>query len=396
MDKKNVRRSVSLPNQSQIARYSNNPQLGPRLLFFTGGSALNPLCRTLVDYTHNSIHLITPFDSGGSSAALRHAFSMPAVGDFRSRLLALSDNRVDGSDALRAVFRHRLPKSGDAAMLRIELDTLTAGTHPLTAALNREDRTQVCRRLQAILTHLPVRFDLCGASIGNLIMTGIYLDENRQLGSAIDITSQLLHSLGTVKPIVDDNLHLAARLTNGETVVGQHRLTGKEHPPIAAPVFELHLSACDTHFTPLKTALPDSNRQLIRQADLICYPPGSFYSSVVANLLPEGVASAIADNPCRKVFIPNLGNDPECIGMSTDDLVQRLLDHLHDDVCNDNADRFINTLLLDSRNGHYPTLPDPAVLQEMSIELVDTTLVSAASQPYYDARLLTEALLSLS
>ena len=52
------------------------PPLGPRLVFFTGGTALRDLSRELIRYTHNSVHLVTPFDSGGSSATLRRAFAM--------------------------------------------------------------------------------------------------------------------------------------------------------------------------------------------------------------------------------------------------------------------------------------------------------------------------------
>ena len=75
------------------------PPLGPRLVFFTGGTALRDLSRQLIHYTHNSVHLVTPFDSGGSSAALRRSFAMPAVGDIRNRLLALAgrDNVAGGS-----------------------------------------------------------------------------------------------------------------------------------------------------------------------------------------------------------------------------------------------------------------------------------------------------------
>jgi 2-phospho-L-lactate transferase/gluconeogenesis factor (CofD/UPF0052 family) len=47
---------------------------------------------------------------------------------------------------------------------------------------------------------------------------------------------------------------------------------------------------------------------LIREAELICYPMGSFYSSLIANLLPKGVGKAVSRNPCPKVFIPNTAN----------------------------------------------------------------------------------------
>ncbi|MBL0700813.1 MAG: YvcK family protein, partial [Desulfosarcina sp.] len=84
-----IRRKELLPNSVKLARYTKAPELGPRLLFFSGGSALRHLSSTLTKYTYNSIHLITPFDSGGSSATLRRAFKMLAIGDIRNRLMAL-------------------------------------------------------------------------------------------------------------------------------------------------------------------------------------------------------------------------------------------------------------------------------------------------------------------
>ena len=75
MTKIRVVRSVEIPDLLRISRYRKIPELGPRILFFSGGSALNGLCKTLKNYTHNSIHLVTPFDSGGSSAELRQAFN---------------------------------------------------------------------------------------------------------------------------------------------------------------------------------------------------------------------------------------------------------------------------------------------------------------------------------
>ena len=90
---------------------SSFPPLGPRLVFFTGGTALRDLSRRLTAHTHNSVHLVTTFDSGGSSAALRRAFAMPAVGDLRNRLLALADSAVVPASVLEFCAR-RLPAVG--------------------------------------------------------------------------------------------------------------------------------------------------------------------------------------------------------------------------------------------------------------------------------------------
>ena len=72
-----------IPDLVRVARYQRAPELGPRLLFFSGGTALREVSQILTDYTHNSFHLITPFVAGGNSATLRRAFGMISVGDFR-------------------------------------------------------------------------------------------------------------------------------------------------------------------------------------------------------------------------------------------------------------------------------------------------------------------------
>lgn len=64
---------------------------------------------------------------------------------------------------------------------------------------------------------------------------------------------------------------------------------------------------------------------LIDVAEIICYPMGSFYSSIVANLLPGGVGTAVAANPCPKVFVPNTVPDAEQSGMSMSDAVGTLV-----------------------------------------------------------------------
>jgi len=74
-----VTRLARIPDPVRVDRYRRAPELGPRILFFSGGTAINTLSRVLKVHTYNSTHMVTPFDSGGSSAALRQAFHMPAI-----------------------------------------------------------------------------------------------------------------------------------------------------------------------------------------------------------------------------------------------------------------------------------------------------------------------------
>jgi len=126
-----IRRKELLPNSIKLARYAKSPELGPRVLFFSGGSALRHLSSILTKYTYNSIHLITPFDSGGSSASLRRAFKMLAIGDIRNRLMALADQTLHGNPSIFRLFAHRFSKEESQANLFSDLEKMIAGKHSL-------------------------------------------------------------------------------------------------------------------------------------------------------------------------------------------------------------------------------------------------------------------------
>ena len=397
MAKIRVARTVDIPDALRISRYRKIPELGPRILFFSGGSALNGLCKTLKSYTHNSIHLVTPFDSGGSSAELRQAFGMPSIGDLRSRLMALADETVLGHPEVYELFTYRFPKDADNQDLRVRLREMADGKSERIADVPNPMRRLIRNQLGYFLDAMPEDFDLRGASIGNLILVGGYLNNHHHLDPIIYLFSKLVNVQGTVRAIVNDDLHIAADLADGSRVIGQHRLTGKEVMPLTSAITKLFLSRSRDSFEPASAQLRKKNRKLISNADLICYPPGSFYSSVLANLIPEGVGRAIAGNDCPKVFIPNLGSDPEQIGMNFEQVINALLDQLRADLpekCG--AQNLLNFVLMDSDNGQYPEGFSRKYLNDLGIELIDVKLVSKQSAPYYDNDLLVSALLSLT
>ncbi|GGO76727.1 hypothetical protein GCM10011348_04620 [Marinobacterium nitratireducens] len=395
MPKVRVSRSLNIPDPLKVSRYRKIPELGPRILFFSGGTALTGLSRTLKNYTHNSIHLVTPFDSGGSSAKLRDAFSMPAVGDLRSRLMALADETVLGHPEVFALFSYRLPSEPPDSELRARLERMVSGEDPLIGAIPQPMRRLICNHLGYFVDAMPEAFNLSGASIGNLLLSGGYINHHRDLEPILFLFSKLVNVQGTVCAIVDDDLHLKAELEDGSTVIGQHRLTGKEVAPVSSRIRRLCL--CESLEKPDETTsqLPKGNRTLIQQADLICYPPGSFYSSLVANLLPEGVGRAIARNDCPKVYIPNQGNDPEQIGMTLEDCIRTLLEALGRDGVTAPAD-LLNFVIVDSRHGRYPGGIPAQLLSSLGIELIDLRLIDPRSGPHYDNERLVEALLSLA
>jgi len=392
-----ITRTARLPDPLRISRYRKAPELGPEILFFSGGSALNDVSRILKNYTYNSTHLITPFDSGGSSAKLRQAFNMPAIGDLRSRMIALADESVTGHPEVYQLFTYRLANAERNSVLSKQLDQMIQGKYPMVAAISNPMRRLIRNQLGYFRDSMPDNFDLRGASIGNLILTGGYLNNHRHLDPIVFLFSKLVGVLGTVRPIVNNNLHLAADLEDGSRIFGQHRMTGKERVPLRSPIKRLRLSGHPDKLVPANAELRKKTRKLIGKAELICYPPGSYYSSLIANLLPDGVSAAIACDDRPKVYVPNLGRDPEQIGMTLEQCVIKLLEQLRSGISGDcrNED-LLNFILLDSNNGDYPSPFPLSKIEQLGITVIDTRLVTKRSAPHYDPELLVHALLSLT
>ena len=284
------------------------------LLFFSGGTALNEVASAFAAHGESAAYLMTPFDSGGSSAVLRRAFAMPAVGDIRSRLLALS-----GLDApCVALLSSRLPQDETAA--RAALAALAEGRHPLWQAVVRPAfRHGVQSALRRLLPRLPDTMPRQGACVGNLLLAELYLRHGRSLRAATTLFARLVHARGIVHAVTGASAGLRASLASGATLCGQHLFTGKFFPPVSSPIRAMHLSR------PV-TASPAA-LYWIRRARLVCYPPGSFYSSILATLLPQGIREALAATHCPHVFVPNPLPDPELYGHTLADQLRILSRH---------------------------------------------------------------------
>ena len=385
-----------MPDSIKINRCLGAPEHGPRVLFFSGGSAINGLSQHITAYTHNSIHLITPFDSGGSSAALRQAFDMPGVGDLRQRLLALADQSAPNQRELCQLLQHRLSEHKTNEALHRELTEIISGQHELMCAAPSEARKDITSQLATLCKRLPTDFDLHMASVGNLVLAGGYLASGNDMSASLNRFSALINIHGTVRAIVDDPLHLGVHLENGHSFIGQHLLTGKEYPDISSPVSSIFLSRSALEPDPVTALVNRENSQLIADANIICYAPGSFYSSLIANLLPDGVADAVGKAPCPKVFIPNLGVDPEQLGMNFSATVQALIRQLRHCSGDKPVSDLLNYVVIDSDRSRYPYELDLELLDSLGIELLELPLVTSQSAPYYDDERLAQVLVSLA
>ena len=221
-------------------------ELGPKITAIGGGTGLSTMLRGLKNYTHNLTAVVTVADDGGGSGVLRQDLGMPPPGDIRHCMEAL------------------------------------ANTEPI---------------MEKLLTYRFTEGSLSGQSFGNLILAAL----NGVTGSfeeAVSQMSQVLAITGRVIPVTSADVQLEAIFENGARVVGESKIYHfkKEQDCRIAHVALL----------PERPAALPAALQAIREADLILMGPGSLYTSVIPNLLVEGVVEAICRSEALKIYVCNI------------------------------------------------------------------------------------------
>lgn len=219
----------------------------PRVVAIGGGTGLPVILQGLKDLTSNLTAVVTVADSGRSSGEIRSEFGLPAPGDMRNCLVALSDS----SKLLNDLFQYRFSEG---------------------------------------------RYK--GTSFGNLFIATMA----RVTGSfeaAVRETSRILAIRGKVLPSSYNVIHLCAKLADGSTVEGEVNVRRVGKPPIA-----------DVFLTPPDVQANEEAINEILRADLIVIGPGSLYTSVIANLLVPAIPEAIRASKARKVYVCNIVTQP--------------------------------------------------------------------------------------
>lgn len=366
-------------------------------VFFSGGSAIASLSRYFARNNIRTSHLITTFDNGGSSAELRKVFAMPAVGDIRNRLLALASPNCPA--AVTRLLRLRLSKTLPQAILERQFEKLLSPANPNWRKMPQETASLLAEALYHFYRAKPPSFNFANASIGNLALAGFYLAHGGDLPQAIAPMAMLLAIRGEVAAITCSHLQLGAVLADGSILVGQDKFKN-----LPAPVRKIFLTVHEPghpqkkeDIISCKAPISSHARELISRAASICYPPGSFYSSLLANLKIEGVAENIAQKSCPKIMIPNSGRDPEALGLGVAAQVKILLATLKEAWPTSTA-TFLDFVVVDSRNGKYQgdLKKDLRELAEMGIAIVDEPIVAAHNPACHLPRPLARLLLQLT
>jgi 2-phospho-L-lactate transferase/gluconeogenesis factor (CofD/UPF0052 family) len=147
---------------------------------------------------------------------------------------------------------------------------------------------------------------------------------------------------------------------------------------------------------PVEVEIRRKVRELILSSELICYPMGSFYTSLIANLLPSGVGDAIAETDVPKVYIPNLGSDPEQIGISLADSVERLVKYLEDSCAEERKVEDLLLFVLIDGEATVVAERDRRRIGRLGVRLIEVPMLSSGDSERYDPDRLAQILVSMA
>jgi uncharacterized cofD-like protein len=134
-------------------------------------------------------------------------------------------------------------------------------------------------------------------TFGNLFMaalTDIYGSQEE----AISRTCKLLEVKGSIIPVTYDDTHLVARYSNGKQVLGEHSIDEPDETNARHKIVELEVF-------PPASANPLA-KKAIAQSDVIVLGPGDLFTSVLCNVVVNGVAEALSKTKAKIVLIINL------------------------------------------------------------------------------------------
>ncbi|QIM65381.1 gluconeogenesis factor YvcK family protein [Frederiksenia canicola] len=151
--------------------------------------------------------------------------------------------------------------------------------------------------------------ELAGHNLGNLILKALEDMKIRPL-EALDLVRDLLHVRVGLMPMSETPVHLASLLPCGKTIVGEVSIDALDQLPHSLSL------------EPNVAATPELLDEL-RQAELILLGPGSFFTSIMPNLLLDDVAQTIQQSHANVIFIDNIGKEHGIAGtLSLNDRIQ--------------------------------------------------------------------------
>ena len=321
-----------------------------RVVAIGGGTGLSTLLRGLRQHVtpagaaaepgliSDLAAVVTVTDDGGSSGRLRKDFNMLPPGDLRNCMVALSEEE----DLLAKLFAHRF-RAGDA---------------------------------------------LQGHNFGNLFVAAL-TEITGDFAHAIQLASKILAVRGHIYPVTTANTTLVAHMDDGSIVRGETKITASKRR-----IVELTLDP------PNPTPMPET-LEAIERADLITVGPGSLYTSLITNLLVDGIPETLGEARGVRVFICNLMTQAnESLGLSAAEHIERIYDHTRRPVFDYavvNTGRFsAETLARYAAQDATPIVPDCERIEALGVSCVTGDFVSEGNLVRHTTSRLADVVLELA
>jgi len=302
-----------------------------------GGTGLSVLLKGLKQYTDQLTAIVTVSDDGGSSGRLRAELGVLPPGDIRSCLVALAETET----LMDKVFQHRF-KQGEG---------------------------------------------ITGHNLGNLLMVAM-TEITGDFVSAIKEVSKVLAVRGQVIPATLESVNLGAEMSDGAVIIGETAIREYQHN-----ITRLFL-------LPEKCLPVQAGIDAILAADAIIIGPGSLYTSIIPNLLVEGVTEAMMQSQAVKIYVSNIMTEQgETDNFTASDHVKAILQYARQPII-DYA--ILNTGIIDelrlNRYRQEQAVPVDASCQQimaMGIKVAVEDLVAEDDLAWHDNQKLAQAVMNI-
>jgi len=216
-----------------------------KIVVLGGGTGTYTVLTGLRDYPVHVTAIVATADDGGSTGILRDELGVLPPGDIRQALVALSRER----EVVRELMSYRF----------------TDGS-------------------------------LQGHAFGNLFLSALE-KVTGTFPAAVAEASRLLSVQGEVLPVTTTPVKLRAEMTNGQQIFGEHA--------VEQEIWTAHSLIHRLWLEP-NAQITDEARKAIQKADCIVIAPGSIFTSLIPNLLVQGVSEAIRKAKAPVVYVANL------------------------------------------------------------------------------------------
>lgn len=217
-----------------------------KLVVLGGGTGQSVLLGGLKKFPFDITAVVSVCDDGRSTGKLRKAFNIPAMGDIRRVLIALSETE----DIVGQLVNYRFKSNNE----------------------------------------------LEGHTIGNIMLTALS-DITGNMSNGIKQISKVLNLKGTVLPLTNDNVTLMGKMEDGSIIEGEHNIT-------------LSNKKIKKVYYKKTPKVNEEVVKKIEESDAIILSMGSVYTSIIPNLLCKDVIKAIDKSDAKIIYICNIMTQP--------------------------------------------------------------------------------------